>query len=199
MPRPWANLIVLVASAIGALGCQRSVPNVVTTDEYRVYSSYLRHYASTRKKQQEILVMNRTFPASAMFGKYVASSRCAASSNGLLKELLAFGDAQYPLLNTGETSVVVPFSYRMVTADGSANQKAATSGYYSVQYTRVAFNRTRTEAFFGVATDVCYSTEGRSSYPVECGYGATWFIHARKSGVNEWSFEDAKDCPRAIE
>lgn len=159
----------------------------------------MRHYAATRDRKQDIFVVDRTFGVGLVFDKDRLATRCDSSVNGLLKPLLSASEAEYPIAKTGPVALNAPLSYRMLTDDWRGRQTTATKGYYSLRFTRVSLNPSKNEGFFGVVTDVCYSRESDTKYPIECGDGRRYFVHARKTDTADWSFETAKNCPIAIE
>ncbi len=192
--------IATAAFVIGVMalcGCHKSLPKAVDAEEYSVYTAYLQHYAATGK-HGDLQVVRRTFPANVLFGRYIPANECIRASNGLLKPLLALGDAEFPLGLRGELSAGGTLPVRVVSEDWNAVQLAATNDYDTIRYTRVAFSRDKTEAFFGLMNEPCSMIDFHGKRQAECGGGSTHFVRAYRSG-NSWTFKSVDGCPVEIE
>lgn len=167
--------LILVAAAIGCDHLQARIPNVVSTEEYEIYSAWLQqHFAQQPPKN--LFIMSRTFvfdPEAAMNTGCANALRQAGVSLRLIEQLHALGDAEflmrvYPPL---EKNLHIPWPYKEI----DTLPWPEPGPYRAISFSRVAFNRQHNEALLSVS-NLCGGL---------CGQGGA--LIARKDH-GQWKF-----------
>jgi hypothetical protein len=157
------------------------IPNSVSDEEYSVYSAWVKHHF--KEQPPRLLLASRTFILDPL-GPYGLCNAKLLESRGhvsspLLRALHHLGEAEYPV-DTRKFKLPafrIPWKY-----EGSeALYTNPSPGYSLIKFSRVAFNRDRSEAFFAVSNS-CGGLCG--------GGGAVLGVH--KQG--DWVFRSDLGC-----
>ena len=154
------------------------IPNSISDEEYSVYSAWLKHHF--KEPPPRLLLANRTFIFDPL-----SSSGCAKAlqtqgrvSPFLLQPLHDLGEAEF-LVRTGKFQLPqfkLPWKY-----EESDLCPSPSPPFRLIAFSRVVFNRNRTEGLFAVS-DLCGGL---------CGGGGP-FIATRKDG--QWVFRSDLGC-----
>jgi hypothetical protein len=148
------------------------IPNRVTADEYAVYSAWLRHRAAKQGAATlylpELTFSPRTELADCRLRRLSPEYR-------LVTRLRQLGDARYPLDLATKGNINVPFDFEQVHLHAFMPQTPK-EPYWLVEFSRVSFNRSHSEALFAVS----------NSCGGLCGGGDV--LHASKRN-GQWMFE----------
>lgn len=172
MRKGVATVVFVVALA----GCNGRIPNNVSSAEYGVYAEWMKAHFS-KHAPSNLYISSRTFVFDplATNGCNNAIHKKAGVPWGLIKQLHALGEAEYRLdVYSPETKLHIPWNYPAVEDWRLISQEPGR--YQVVEFSRVAFNRAHSEAFFAVS-DVCGGL---------CGWGGAVYAH-KKNGA--WMFE----------
>ena len=157
------------------------IPNSVSDEEYSLYSAWVKHHF--KEQPPRLLLASRTFifdplGPHGLCNLKLLESRGHASSS-LLRALHDLGEAEY-LVDTRKFKLPafrIPWKYE----DSDRLYTNPSPGYSLIEFSRVAFNPDRSEAFFAVS----------NSCGGLCGDGgAVLAIH--KQG--EWVFRSDLGC-----
>jgi hypothetical protein len=181
-PQCRALIRLLLAAALNA-GCGHSaspIPNIVGEVEYSVYASWLAHHF--KEQPSSLLLADRTFifdPIGALTCSAKNMETHGHVDPSLLQALHSLGKAMYPV-ETAKFQLPqfrIPWKYQ-----GSIGLSAnPTSPFRLVTFSRVAFNRDRTEGLFAVS----------NSCGGLCGGGGA-LLATRESG--SWTFRSIAGC-----
>ena len=147
-----APSIVCILYAVGILmGCRDGaipIPNSVIDEEYHMYSAWLKHHF---KEQPPLLLLAShtfTFDPLAPNGCGQALKAQGHVSLSLLRVLHDLGDAEYPVRigNFQLAAFRIPWKY-----EGWDRQTSPSGAFRLIAFSRVAFNRDRSEALFAVS------------------------------------------------
>ena len=170
--------IVLVAALAG---CNGRIPNNVSPDEYGVYAEWMKaHFL--KDAPSNLYISSRTFVFDALetFGCGNALRDKAGVPWSLIKQLHALGKAKYRLdIYPPESKLPIPWNYTAVEGWRLISQWPVRFKF--VEFSRVAFNHSRSKALFAVS-DSCGGL---------CGGGGAVYAH-RKNGP--WVFESGGGC-----
>ena len=147
----FASALILFVS-----GCTPQIPNKVTTEEYAVYRSVLAQRFESRPPKQLILPSRTTVEdplASGMPNACGDKIHKAGVSWALIKELHEVGSAEYPLsfgyVPDSGSPKIPEKSLTVSEGIGLYSDYKVKRGEFNLfQFTRVAFNRTKTEGLF---------------------------------------------------
>lgn len=173
--RPIAYLLFGIALLAGCRDGATPIPNSVIDEEYSVYSAWLKQ--NFKAEPPRLLLANRTFvfdplglgPTSC--GKELESQAHVSSS--LLRALHNLGDAEY-LVYVGKFQLPafrIPWKYE----EGDRQSMDTSGPVQLISFSRVAFNRDRSQALFAVS----------KSCGGLCGGGGTLLATRDKGG---WVF-----------
>ena len=156
------------------------IPNSVSDEEYSLYSAWVKHHF--KEQPRRILLESRTFifdplgPASCNAKILKAQGHVNPS---FLRALHDLGEAQYPL-NTGKFELPafrIPWKYE----ESEGLYTNPSPPFRLIAFSRAAFNRDRSEAFFAVS----------NSCGGSCGGGGA-LLAIRRQG--EWLFKSDLGC-----
>ena len=157
------------------------IPNSVSDEEYSVYSAWVKHHF--KEQPPRLLLASRTFIFDPLRPHGLCNAKLLESrghvSSFLLRELHDLGEAEY-LVDTRKFKLPafrIPWEYE----ESGRLYTNPSPGYRLIKFSRVAFNRDRSEAFFAVSNS-CGGLCG--------GGGAILAIH--KQG--EWVFRSDLGC-----
>lgn len=127
-------------------GCSPKIGSRVAPQEYELYSAWMHHHFP-KAPEGTFYLSTRTFawPA-ASCGQ---SMKKEGVDTGLVAQLAALGDAEYPL-DLRVPTMKIPWPYK--EAEGYPADPSGT--YRLVAFSRAAFNRRNTQALFAVS-DSC--------------------------------------------
>jgi hypothetical protein len=155
------------------------IPNSVSGEEYSLYSAWVKHHF--KEQPPRLLLASRTFIFDPLRPRLcnakLLESRGHVSSS-LLRALHDLGEAEYPV-DTRKFKLPafrIPWKY-----DELGPYTTPSPPFRLIEFSRVAFNRDRSEAFFAVSNS-CGGLCG--------GGGAVLGIH--KQG--EWVFRSDLGC-----
>lgn len=180
LPAAWSIACLLSGVALLA-GCGGStpIPISVTDEEYSVYSAWIRHHF--KEQPPRLLLASRTFifDPLAPNGCGKAFETQTHVNLSLLRELHNLGEAEYPI-RTGKFQLPafkIPWKY-----EERDRQPTDRSGPFQlIAFSRVAFNRNKSEALFAVS----------NSCGGLCGGGGALYAVREKS---EWVFRPDLGC-----
>jgi hypothetical protein len=183
LEKPTTHVIAwfLVVASLWTSGCQEraaAIPASISDEEYGVYAAWLkRHF---KKPPSRLLLSDRTFIFDPLGADRcnVKDLQAQGVSFSLLKRLHEVGEAEY-VLHTGkfqQDPFKIPWSYEEWSRWSKASEP-----FRLILFTRVAFNRSRSKAFFAV-NDVCGGL---------CGSGGPVFA-SRKGG--DWTLSSNVGC-----
>ncbi len=180
LPRLLRFLItasVLVLSCV-TLGCTPKIPNQITSREMDLYRGWLKQRFANQAPER-LYLDNQTFVfdplRDAACGKSLHKND--GVSNSLMRELHNLGNADYEV-DVSPESMKLPWPHQVLNV---RHMPSASSGMHIVSFSRVAFDRSGTEALFAV-NDLC---------GLQCGAGHA--VSARKEN-GEWTFKDSSTC-----
>jgi hypothetical protein len=176
MKRPvWILLVILT-------GCGQRIPNVVTPQEYEVYSAWMK-YRYPKQPDGALYLASETFIQQL---DNCEKELKLKGVDSLRRQLLDLGAAKYPLRLHSKT-MHVPWPFE--EADDFPPKQIPYGELRYVQFSRVAFNRQRSEALFTVNVGRGYHF--RESGETELGLGGGGAIIATKqNGV--WIVTDTR-------
>jgi hypothetical protein len=152
------------------------LPNSISDEEYSVYSAWITH--AFKEQPPRLLLSSRTFifdPLSPMgCSKALETNRHVSPT--LLRALHRLGEAEFPV-HTGKLQL----PWKFEESEGLTSFPALTPPFLLIAFSRVAFNRDKTQALFAVS-NVCGGL---------CGGGGPILV-TRKAG--HWSFSDNLGC-----
>jgi hypothetical protein len=167
---------LLLTVAVLTSSCRQDaapIPNIIADDEYSVYAAWLkRHF---KEQPARLLLANRTF----IFDPIDRRGCAAGVPDPLARALHGLGEAEY-FVRTEKFKhppFTIPWSYE--ESPGLAAE--STPPFRLIAFSRVAFNRSRSEGYFAVS-DACGGL---------CGYGGA-VLAVRRQG--EWTFKAAPSC-----
>jgi hypothetical protein len=172
----------LVATSLWTSGCQEpaaAIPSSISDDEYGVYAAWLtRHF---KEPPSRLLLSDRTFVFDPLGADRCDVKQLEAQgvSLELLKKLHEIGEAEY-VLHTDKfqrNPFKLPWSYE----ESRGWSTGSGPPFRLVGFSRVAFNRSKSKAFFGVS-DACGGL---------CGGGGA-LLASRKG--SEWLFKSDVRC-----
>ena len=161
-------LILCLVAALSS--CSRQIPNKITPAEYSLYSQWTS--ALFKKNPPELRYVSRR---TGVFDPLDSACKSALEKDGaslsLMNEIHALGNAEYLFDVNSNASLQIPWNYK----ETDAPPDLPPGSFHLVTFSRVAFNRDQTEAFFAFF-DACA--------PGQCGHGG--YIEATKR------YEDGK-------
>ena len=178
-PRLLRLLITTVISALVflALGCTPKIPNRITSQEMDLYREWLKQRFAT-KSPEHLYLDDQTFVFDPQRQEGCrALHKSDGVSNALMRELHKLGNADYEI-DVSPASMKLPWAYQVLNV---RHLPSATEGLHMISFSRVAFDRSGTEALFAV-NDLCGA---------QCGAG--WAVSARKEN-SAWRFKDSSTC-----
>lgn len=157
------------------------IPNSVSDEEYSLYSAWVKHHF--KEQPPRLLLASRTF----IFDPLPPHGFCNANllespwhvSSFLLRALHNLGEAEYPVA-TGKFKLPafrIPWKYE----ESKGLDTNPFPPFRLIRFSRVAFNRDRSEAFFAVS----------NSCGGLCGGGGA-ILAIQKQG--EWVFRSDLGC-----
>ena len=164
------------------LGCRDGaavIPNVISDEEYSVYSSWLKlHF---KEQPSRLLLASRTFIFDPV------ERRCSATtpdghapiSTSLPRALHNLGEAEYPV-RTGKFKLL-PFKIPWTYEELERLPAYPYPPFRLIAFSRVALSRRQSEAYFAVS-DSCGGL---------CGDGGAW-LAIREQGA--WKFKPDRRC-----
>jgi hypothetical protein len=169
--------ISLFAAACGDRPLQ--IPNSITDEEYSLYSAWIKHHFQAEPSR--LLLASRTFIFDPLepqgCGKTLHDT--GHVSWLLLRQLHDLGEAEFPV-HTGRFAspqFKIPWKYE----ESEGLPRSSSPPFRLIAFSRVAFNKDRTEAFFAVS----------NSCGGLCGGGGP-LIANRQNG--EWVFRSNLAC-----
>lgn len=173
--------IIALPLLIASVGCALQISNKVSPQEYAVYRAWVTQHF---EKSPPVQLMFEPFTVTKDPLEF-PSCKDELHKNGvswsLMKELSALGDAKYPLdsgyLGLGK----LPWKFTMFDSRAfpHLNSTGGRYKYNAISFTRVAFNRSKTEALF------YFEDENGAT-----GMAGAGFRHARLVD-GKWNFEKA--------
>lgn len=140
-------------------GCAPQIPNRVTADEYQIYSAWATARFA-KNPPDHLYFSGRTGvfdPSHFACGTELEKSGVSSS---LAKQLRALGDAEYSLGLDSPTKLQIPWNYKQ--ANASPDLPPGT--FHLITFSRVAFNRSHTEALFAVFDACAFDRCGHGGY-----------------------------------
>jgi hypothetical protein len=169
---------LVMVSCLAGLGCTPKIPDKVTTKEIEVYREWLKQRFAGKAPEQ-LYLDDQTFafdPQQRGCGKAIHEQNHVPWS--LMKALHAVGNADYEV-DVSPATMELPWKYQVL----KVRQFPPTSrGLHVIGFSRVAFDRSGTQALFAVS-DACG--------PGDCGSGSA--VLAAKHG-GSWQFTSLKSC-----
>lgn len=168
-------VISLVTICLLLAGCMPSIPNKVSPEEYEIYTAWVK-YRFEKKPPAKLFFGTTTFnedPLSPGGCGNVLHDKGKVSWS-LIKQLHALGEARYPVDFYTKRNMIIPWEYKETDEIPITGPR----DFHSYSFTRVAFDKSHTEALFGVSNN-CGG---------ECGGGA--MVAAVKDN-GSWVFRDA--------
>jgi hypothetical protein len=156
------------------------IPNSVSNEEYSLYSAWVKHHFKAQPPR--LLLASRTFSFDPL-----GPTRCNAKllearghvTSSLMRALHDLGEAEYRVDTRKFKLPAFRIPWKYEESEGLYTNPSA--GYSLIEFSRVAFNRDRSEAFFAVS----------NSCGGLCGDGgAVLAIHKR----GEWVFRSDLGC-----
>jgi hypothetical protein len=176
-----ALVFAAFAALLGVEACtMRSpdLPNAISDDEYSVYSAWITHHF--KEQPDRLLLASRTliFDAQGMCNaKSLESNRHISGSQ--LQSLHRLGEAEFPV-HTGKFRAP-PFKLPWKFEESEPRFANPPGPYSLIAFSRVAFNRDKSEGLFAVS----------NSCGGLCGGGGL-LVATRK--VGQWEFEAERNC-----
>ena len=161
-------------------GCAPKIPNVVSAEEYQIFSAWIKHDYS-KKPTGAFYLATETFIRRFDFCQKNLKSKGVDSLAHQLEDL---GDAKF--LVYASRSIHSPWPFQ------EANEyppKFLRDGAFRVlQFTRVAFNQQHTAGLFAISEERGYRHPEDGS--TEIGLGGGSGIIARRKQDGTWAFEE---------
>lgn len=164
---------VILTLCVCAVGCTPKIPTRVTVEELNLYHEWLKHYFASKPPVQ-LYLDDQTFiydPLDKQRGQALPKGSGISSSLG--KQLHALGNAEYPV-EVASVGLNLPWPYKVLNP---RELPAPATGLHIISFSRVAFNRSNTEALFAIS-DSCGG---------DCGHGGP--VHAVKQN-GSWQFTE---------
>lgn len=160
------------------LGCTPKIPNQITSREMDLYRNWLKRQFAN-KAPEHLYLDDQTFVFDPLRQEGCANAlhKNDGVSNSLIRELHNLGNADYEI-DVSPASMKLPWPYQVLNV---RNLPSAAEGLHMISFSRVAFDRSGTEALFAV-NDLCGP---------QCGAGRA--ISARKEN-GAWKFKDSTTC-----
>ncbi len=156
------------------------IPNSISEDEYSVYSAWIKHHF--KEQPPKLLLSSRTFifdplGSNGCDGKLLQSQGHVSIS--LLESLHNLGEAEFPVMTSKFQSAKFKISWNYEESEGLA--AAPARPFSRISFSRIAFNRDKTEGLFAVS----------NSCGGLCGGGGA-LLATRKNG--QWTFKGELGC-----
>lgn len=164
-----------LAVCLCAGGCTPKIPTKVAVEELNLYHEWLQHYFASKPPAQ-LYVDDQTFiydPLDTQRGQALPNGSGISSS--LAKQLHALGNAEYSV-EVASVGLNLPWPYKVLNP---RQLPTPATGLHIISFSRVAFNRGRTEALFAIS-DSCGG---------DCGHGGP--VHAVKQN-GTWQFTELR-------
>ncbi len=177
----WFLLTVLT-------GCGQRIPSVVSPAEFEVYSAWIKH---AYKKQPEGMLYLATETSIQQLDRCKEKLR-RQGVDSLRQQLADLGQAKYVF--QPQQSILSSWPFK--EAEEFPPRWLPVGAFRYVQFTRVAFNRERTQALFAVAVERGYHFSNNDGPKIggvggqtEIGGGSGGALIARRQ-KGTWSFSD---------
>lgn len=171
------RLALVLALVLGFAGCNAQIPNHVSEDEYRLYAEWVKGRFS-KEAPKKLYVGTRTFAFDP--AKQAGCERTIERviPQEFTRQLHALGEAEYRLdiVDQENAKLHIPWKYTAID-DWRLISESPQEAYDYLQFSRVAFDRSHTKAFFAVS-DSCGGL---------CGSGAAVYSYKEN---NSWVFKN---------
>ena len=174
---PGSVAVTILTVCLTALGCSSArarLPNEVTDDEYAVYAACIRH--DFKAQPSRLLLAEQTFIFDPLARCSSAELRAKGVSTALRAALHDLGQAEFPV--DTDKFRYLPFKIPWTYETSLRWPPDESRPYRLVSFSRVAFNRKKTEGLFAV-NDACGGL---------CGGGGALIATLRNG---EWQFKPA--------
>ena len=181
LPRPIQTFIaaLLIASSLVGLGCTPKIPDKVTTKEIDIYREWLKQRFTGKAPEQLYLdPQSFAFDPLGHLGCGNAMHKEDHMPWSLMKALHALGNMDFEV-DVSPATMQLPWKYEVLNV---RQFPPPSPGLHVIGFSRVAINRSGTEALFAVS-DACGAGQ--------CGGGSA--VLAVKDG-GSWHFTSLKSC-----
>jgi hypothetical protein len=166
---------LILALSFCAVGCTPKIPTSITAEELNLYRDWLMHYFASKPPAQ-LYLDDQTIvydPLDVRRGE--ALPKGSGVSSSLARQFRTLGNAEYPV-EVASIGLNLPWPYKVLNPRALP---APATGLHIISFSRVAFNRSHTEALFAIS-DSCGGN---------CGHGGP--VHAQKQN-GTWQFRELR-------
>jgi hypothetical protein len=169
------RLMAALCFIIFLAGCTSAIPNKITPEEYELYSQWTtQHFPKEAPKHLYLAPRTIVF---RVFGRGCSEGlQKQGVDKSLINAFAALGQAEFPLDLYDQKNMRIPWPY-IEAEPGFIERTAPNVEITYLRVSRVAFNRSHTEALFEFSEASCAGGE--------CSYGGARYARKEKG---KWTF-----------